>query len=122
MKQQTTENQKHESSTKSSLENVKYRKRRHFKDDFKRYVLQQIEVGAFNIKKVIDPKSGREIPELLIQRWRDQFRTEGFQSIQLRAKYDVRADSISIGEAISMIGKLTIENEKLAELCKQLSN
>lgn len=99
--------------------NLKNRRRRHFRDDFKRYILAEIEKGAMNIKRVVDPNSGKEIPELLIQRWKDQFRTEGFQAQKVRsASFSI--DMISLEEAFSIIGKLKVENEKLASLCKNL--
>lgn len=53
------------------------RRRRFFDKDYKREILGKIEAGEMDVHNVRD-SDGKEIPALLIARWKSELRAEGF--------------------------------------------
>lgn len=102
------------------------RKRRHFRDDFKRKILADIQAGSLNIYNIKDD-SGKVIKPLLIERWKDQLRTEGMQITTVAAPVVTRSNStvlVTDSKSYSMddlyreIGKLEMENRQLRTMAK----
>lgn len=99
------------------------RKRRHFRDDFKRDVLAAIESGKANIHNIKD-EIGKPIKALLIERWKDQFRTEGigmsYTPVQMnmvnQPKQNLAPVNFSTDDLLREIGRLEIENRQLRNI------
>lgn len=102
------------------------RKRRHFRDDFKRQILSEIESGKMSIHNVKDD-TGKQIKALLIERWKDQFRTEGLskykeeaapktESIPTKVAAKLNATMpASTDEMLRELGRLVLENAMLKQ-------
>jgi transposase-like protein len=96
------------------------RKRRHFRDDFKRNILAGIESGKLNIHNVKD-ETGKPIKALLVERWKDQFRTEGvgmgYESpTQFKTISQPKVQgglTFSTDDLLKEIGRLELENRQL---------
>lgn len=103
------------------------RKRRHFRDDFKRKILNEIYTGKLSIHKVRD-ETGAPIKPLLVERWKDQLRTEGFggdyvQSAPIMAEMSFTTQSVksafSADSLLREIGRLEMENRQLRSIIQR---
>lgn len=100
------------------------RRRRHFRDDFKRKILSDIEAGNLNIHNIKDD-AGKPIKALLVERWKDQFRTEGLglgyemPSIKIKSTPQPKMQasvSFNTDDLLKEIGRLEFENRQLRML------
>ena len=95
------------------------RKRRHFRDDFKKAVLLEIEAGKLSIDKVVD-QEGKQIRPLIVERWKDQVRVDGIGSNYGKVSKAIFEQEKAL--LLQEIGRLTLENRKLENLKQKKFN